>query len=43
MGFDPEIGYSSRDDDNNTAPVGSFNEITYPTIKTFSIGVDIGL
>lgn len=39
-GFDPEIGFNSSE--SAGSPVGSFDENTYPTMKTINIGIDIG-
>ncbi len=38
-GYDPEIGYNSSETD--PTPIGSFDENTYPAVKTFNVGVDI--
>ncbi|MBN1117144.1 MAG: TonB-dependent receptor [Bacteroidales bacterium] len=39
-GYDPEVGYNSSE--STSAPVGSFDENTYPAVRTISLGVDVG-
>lgn len=38
-GYDPEIGYNSSETD--ASPIGSFDENTYPAVRTINVGIDL--